>query len=293
MLLPQHNYLKPASVVVITGAASGIARSLAIALASASPRAERSTARIVIADLRLGPAEEVAHQLRELGTQAIAIECDITREAAVISLAKQTEESFGKVNLLFNVAGVNLISKLHETSSNDVEWLFSVNVFGMCHMVRHFVPLLKAAAAGSETAHIVNVSSGFGVAVPSMGPVAPSAYAGTKHAVVGLSDAMRKELAPDGIGVSVVCPGVVNTSAWNSKSFRQMRFGGPKQGTAESKERLNAWGQDPNETANLVLEGLCRGDFYILPLDNAGRRSMRTEVEERYTELRSALDSSS
>jgi NAD(P)-dependent dehydrogenase (short-subunit alcohol dehydrogenase family) len=279
-------------VAVITGGASGIARSLAIALASAAPNAERGATRIVIADLRLGPAEVVVQQLRELGAQAIAIECDITREAAVIDLAKQTEDSFGKVNLLFNVAGVNLINKLHETSSNDVEWLFSVNVFGMCHMVRHFVPLLKVAAAVSETAHIVNVSSGFGLAVPSMGPVSPSAYAGTKHAVVGLSDSMRKELAPDGIGVSVVCPGVVNTDAWNSKSFRQERFGGPQQGTEESKERLKAWGQDPKETAKLVLAGLCRRDFFILPLDDAGRISMLTEVEERYAALRSALDSS-
>ncbi len=279
-------------VAVITGGASGIARSLAIALASAAPSAERGATRIVIADLRLGPAEAVVQQLRGLGAQAIAIECDITREAAVIDLAKQTEESFGKVNLLFNVAGVNLINKLHETSSNDVEWLFSVNVFGMCHMVRHFVPLLKVAAAVPETAHIVNVSSGFGLAVPSMGPVSPSAYVGTKHAVVGLSDAMRKELAPDGIGVSVVCPGVVNTDAWNSKSFRQERFGGPQQGTEESKERLKAWGQDPKETAKLVLAGLCRRDFFILPLDDAGRISMLTEVEERYAALRSALDSS-
>jgi NAD(P)-dependent dehydrogenase (short-subunit alcohol dehydrogenase family) len=279
-------------VAVITGGASGIARSLAIALASAAPNAERGATRIVIADLRLGPAEVVVQQLRGLGAQAIAIECDITREAAVIDLAKQTEESFGKVNLLFNVAGVNLINKLHETSSNDVEWLFSVNVFGMCHMVRHFVPLLKVAAAVSETAHIVNVSSGFGLAVPSMGPVSPSAYAGTKHAVVGLSDSMRKELAPDGIGVSVVCPGVVNTDAWNSKSFRQERFGGPQQGTEESKERLKAWGQDPKETADLVLAGLRRRDFFILPLDDAGRISMLTEVEERYAALRSALDGS-
>ena len=279
-------------VAVITGGASGIARSLAIALASAAPNAERGATRIVIADLRLGPAEVVVQQLRGLGAQAIAIECDITREAAVIDLAKQTEESFGKVNLLFNVAGVNLINKLHETSSNDVEWLFSVNVFGMCHMIRHFVPLLKVAAAVPETAHIVNVSSGFGLAVPSMGPVSPSAYVGTKHAVVGLSDAMRKELAPDGIGVSVVCPGVVNTDAWNSKSFRQERFGGPQQGTEESKKRLKAWGQDPKETADLVLAGLRRRNFFILPLDDAGRISMLTEVEERYAALRSALDGS-
>ncbi|HJP05390.1 MAG: SDR family oxidoreductase [Gammaproteobacteria bacterium] len=278
-------------VSVITGGGSGIGRSVAMELAKATPSENRSSTRIVVSDIRFEAAQEVVTSLEKLGATAVAFECDVSNEEDVVKLANKTKSTFGKLNLLFNVAGVNLVRKLHETSSNDVEWLFSVNVFGMCHMVRHFVPLLKAAA-GSETAHIVNVSSGFGLAVPSMGPVQPSAYAGTKHAVVGLSDAMRKELAPDCIGLSVVCPGVVNTDAWNSMSFRQARFGGPKQGTAESKERLKAWGQDPKETANLVLAGLCRGDFFILPLDDAGRSSMRTEIEERYGALRSALEKS-
>lgn len=278
---------------MVTGAASGIARSLAIELASGTPLSERNTTSIVIVDQRRQPAEEVANEIRDLGAQAIAMECDISSEAKVIGLAKHINEVFGKVNLLFNVAGVNLISKLHETSASDVEWLFSVNVFGMCHMVRHFVPLLKAAAAGSEIAHIVNVSSGFGVAVPKIGPVAPSAYAGTKHAIVGLSDAMRKDLAPDGINVSVVCPGVVNTNAWNSTSFRQKRFGGPRPGTVISKERMSAWGQDPNRTAKLILAGLRRGDFYIFPLDDAGCKSMSAQIEDRYTEIRSTLERSS
>jgi hypothetical protein len=83
---------------------------------------------------------------------------------------------------------------------------------------------------------------------------------------------------------------VVNTAAWNSKSFRQEQFGGPQQGTEESRERLKAWGQDPKETANFVLAGLHRGDFFILPLNDAGRVSMRAEIEERYAALRSALD---
>ncbi len=278
---------------MVTGAASGIARSLAIELASASPLSERNTLSIVIVDQRRQPAEEVANVIRDLGAQAIAMECDISSEAKVIGLANHIEEVFGKINLLFNVAGVNLITRLHETSASDVEWLFSVNVFGMCHMVRHFVPLLKVAATESEIAHIVNVSSGFGVAVPKIGPVTPSAYAGTKHAIVGLSDAMRKDLAPDGINVSVVCPGVVNTNAWNSTSFRQKRFGGPRPGTSISKDRMSAWGQDPNMTAKLILAGLRRSDFYIFPLDDAGAKSMNAHIEERYTEIRSALKSSS
>ncbi len=216
-------------------------------------------------------------------------ECDISDEQQVIAVANKVEANIGKLNLLANVAGVTVIAKLHETSAQDVEWLFSVNVFGTCHMVRHFVPLLKAAADNGEFAHIINVSSGFGVAMPSMGPVQPSAYTGTKHALVGLSDAMRKELKPDGIGVSVVCPGLVNTSTWNSLSFRQQRFGGPQQGTQESKTRVETWGQDPKQTAQLILAAVERGDFYVLPLDKSGSSQMQTEIEARYAELKAAL----
>jgi len=274
---------------VITGGGSGIGRSLAFALAKASPTKDRRITRIVVADMRSEPAEQVVRELLDLGVQAKAVACDISDEAEVRSLAHETEAAFGQVDLLFNVAGVTLLGKLHETSAKDIEWLFSVNVFGVCHMVRFFMPLLKRAATAGA-AHIVNVSSGFGLAMPSMGPVQPSAYAGTKHALVGLSDAMRKELEADRIGVSVVCPGVVNTNAWNSMSFRQERFGGPREGSVASKERIEKWGQNPDETAQLILSGISRGDFFILPLSGEGQKSMRAEIEARYTELRGVLD---
>lgn len=261
-------------------------------LARQAASADSSDAHIVIADLRAELAEKVANQVRDLGVLSTAIGCDISDEEQVRGLARQVEQSLGRVNLLFNVAGVTVIKALHETSAADVEWLFSVNVFGLCHMVRHFMPLLQSAAQNNETARVVNVSSGFGVAVPSMGPVQPSAYSGTKHAVVGLSDAMRKELAPEGIGVSVVCPGLVSTETWNSMSFRQERFGGPVQGSDESRKRVETWGQDPDETARLILAGMARGDFFILPLNDSGRASMRTEVNDRHAQILAALDDS-
>jgi NAD(P)-dependent dehydrogenase (short-subunit alcohol dehydrogenase family) len=276
-------------VAVITGGASGIGRSLALELVEQTPSDQRGGMHIVIADMRMQPAADVAGQIEAKGAAAIAIECDISDEQQVINMAGEVQKTFGKLNLLCNVAGVNVIAPLHETSAQDVEWLFSVNVFGICHMVRHFVPLLQIAATAGEVANVINVASGFGVAVPSMGPVQPSAYTGTKHAVVGLSDAMRKELQPDGIAVSVVCPGLVNTDTWNSMSFRQARFGGPQEGSAESKQRVEAWGQDPQETAKLILAAVQRGDFYVLPLDEAGRSQMSAEIDARYAELRAAL----
>lgn len=271
------------SVAVVTGGASGIARSLAFALA-------REGANLVIADLQVGPAERVVAELRELGAEAIAVQCDISEASSVEALVAKTHTKFGGINLLCNVAGVTEVSKLHETALADIDWLFQVNVMGLCHTVHYFMPELQAAAERGEVAHIINASSGFGVAMPSMGATLPSAYAGTKHAIVGLSDAMRSELAEDGVGVSVFCPGLVNTQTWNSKSFRQDRFGGPVPGTADSKARVEAWGQDPDETARMIIDRVKRGDFYILPLDETARATMKTVIEERYAELLDAVN---
>ena len=269
-------------VAVVTGGASGIGRSLAFALA-------RQGAKLVIADLQLEPAQHVADELTALGAESIAVRCDISEVSDVEQLAGKTHEEFGGINLLCNIAGVTVVSKLHETTVEDFEWLFKVNVFGMFNTVRRFVPELQASAKRGEVAHIINASSGFGVAMPSMGPTLPSAYAGTKHAIVGFSDAMRAELADDGIGISVFCPGLVNTQTWNSKNFRQERFGGPVPGTPDSKARVEAWGQDPSETAAMIIDRVIRGDFYILPLDETARTTMDRAISERYEELLKAV----
>ena len=271
------------TVAVITGGASGIARSLAFALA-------REGANTVIADLQHQPAEQVATELGALGPDSIAIECDISQLTEVERLTRKTIEKFGRINLLCNIAGVTEVNRLHETAIPDIEWLMQVNVMGLCHTVHCFVPELQASAKRGEVAHIINASSGFGVAMPSMGPTLPSAYAGTKHAIVGLSDAMRAELAGDGIGVSVVCPGLVNTQTWNSKSFRQKRFGGPVPGKADSKARVEAYGQDPDDTARMIIDRVKLGDFYILPLEDTARATMKRAIKERYAELLEALN---
>jgi len=244
----------------------------------------------VIADLDEEAANRTADEIRATGDQAISIRCDITEPTDVERLAQQTIDTYGAANVLCNIAGVQVIAKLHETEWRDIEWLFSVNVFGLCHTVRCFVPHLQAAAGRGEIAHIINASSGFGVAVPPMGGFCPSAYAGTKHAVVGLSDALRGELANDRVSVSVVCPGVVNTQTWTSKSFRQERFGGPEQGTERARAAIESIGQDPDEVAELIFAGVCRGDFYILPLNEASVGAMKSAVDERYAELLSAFE---
>ncbi len=269
-------------VAVVTGGASGIGRSLALALG-------RAGAKIVIADMEERPAEVVVSEINSEGGEAIAARCDLSVRKQVEGLARTTIETYGGVNLLCNVAGVQVLSKLHETKWSDVEWIFSVNVFGLCHTVQFFMPHLLAAAERGERAHVINTASGFGLAVPPFGPVPPSAYTGSKHAVIGLSDAMRTDLKDTGVGVSVVCPGVVNTKTWESTSFRPERFGGPAPGSPQSKAVIEAVGQDPNETAAMILDGVNRGDFYILPYTEESATSMKQAIKARYEELMAVL----
>ena len=100
---------------------------------------------------------------------------------------------------------------------------------------------------------------------------------------------MRKELEPDGVSVSVVCPSLVNTQAWNSTSFRQERFGGPVPGTPESRSTVETWGQDPAETAAMIIARAKRGDFFILPHNEAAHKSMQAIIDQRYEEIAAAL----
>ena len=90
--------------------------------------------------------------------------------------------------------------------------------------------------------------------------------------------------------MSVVCPGVVNTQTWNSLSFRQERFGGPIPGTAKSKAAVENFGQDPDEVARLIITAVNAGDFFILPLTDWAQKSMGSEIDSRYRELKAALD---
>jgi NAD(P)-dependent dehydrogenase (short-subunit alcohol dehydrogenase family) len=269
-------------VVVVTGGASGIGRSLAHAFA-------RAGAKLIIADIKQVPVDTVVGDIKARGGEATAVCVDLSLRDDVARLAKITIERYGRINMLCNIAGVQALSKLHETKWADIEWIFSVNVFALCHTVHFFMPHLLAAAARGERAHVVNTASGFGLAVPPLGPTLPTAYTGSKHAVVGLSDAMRVDLKDTGVSVSVVCPGVVNTQTWTSTSFRPVRFGGPAPGSPQSKAVIEAVGQDPDETASMILEGLHCGDFYILPYTEESSASMKQAIAKRYEELMAAI----
>lgn len=184
---------------VVTGAGGDIGRSIALALA-------REGANIVVADIQSDRAQSVADEIRALGVRALAVECDIARLDSVQALAQSVMGEFGRIDLLCNNAGVTWrpYRFLDEASLEDFDYIYRVNVWGLLHSLKTFIPMLKAQPGEK---HIVNTGSLAGL-IPIAGH---SAYSSSKAAVISISEAIATELAPHGIGVTIFCPGIVPT----------------------------------------------------------------------------------
>jgi NAD(P)-dependent dehydrogenase (short-subunit alcohol dehydrogenase family) len=185
-------------VAVITGGASGIGRASALALA-------RRGADIVLADIHAQRLAQVADEVRELGRRALAVECDVARDAEVARLAERAETEMGPVGVVMNNAGVVLRGALEEISLDDWRWCLGINVFGVIYGVHAFLPRMVQRRRG----WIINTGSVAGL-IALTGEGAP--YIASKFAVVGLTEALALYCRPLGIGVSLVCPGGVKTN---------------------------------------------------------------------------------
>ncbi|MDB5547730.1 MAG: sadH [Tardiphaga sp.] len=182
---------------VITGAASGIGRAVAISLA-------KRGCNVALVDLNPAGLEETASQLFPYNIQATLHVADIGDAQAIAALPDAIMTRHGRVDWLVNNAGVALGGQFEDISSENFEWLFNINFWGVVRMTRAFLPMLRAAPA----ARIVNLSSIFGI----IAPPEQSAYVASKFAVRGFSQSLRHELANTKISVTVVHPGGVATS---------------------------------------------------------------------------------
>lgn len=186
-------------VAAITGAASGIGRALALALA-------RRGCHLALSDVNEAGLDETAAQAREAGVRVTTQRVDVADRAAIYAWADQVVREHGKVNLIFNNAGVALGATVEGMRDEDFHWLIDINFWGVVHGTRAFLPHLKAAGEG----HIVNLSSVFGLAgIPSQ-----SAYNAAKFAVRGFTESLRQELDILRCGVSgtSVHPGGIKTN---------------------------------------------------------------------------------
>jgi NAD(P)-dependent dehydrogenase (short-subunit alcohol dehydrogenase family) len=242
-------------VAVVTGAASGIGRALV-------DRFARAGMKLVLADVEETALAAAAGELAAAGAEVLAVPTDVSRAEDVDALARRTYEHFGAAHVLCNNAGVALAGLLWEHSLEDWRWLLGVNVWGVVHGVRSFVPrMLEAKTPG----HIVNTASVAGLtSAPGLG-----VYNVSKHAVVTLSETLAKDLAMVGapIKVSVLCPGFVNTRILDSARNRPAAFGAdrPRPNDMESVIRsLIAAGMPPAEVAQRVFGAIEDERFYVL-----------------------------
>jgi NAD(P)-dependent dehydrogenase (short-subunit alcohol dehydrogenase family) len=184
------------ATAVVTGGASGIGRALTEELV-------KRGGEVVLADLQIQLAEEVVAAVRAAGGKARARKLDVADFSAVERLLQETVERTGRLDYMFNNAGIGIIGPIRLHSIEDWKWIVDVNLWGVIHGVHAAYQIMLDQGFG----HIVNTAS-IGGLFPSPGS---SSYSTTKHAVVGLSKCLRIEAATVGIRVSVLCPGFVCT----------------------------------------------------------------------------------
>ena len=193
-------------LALVTGAASGIGRETALALA-------RAGADLALCDLNEAGLEETAAATRALGRQAVTRRVDVARADDVRAFAEQVHRAHEAVDILVNNAGVGLGGGTLDTSLEDWAWVLSINLWGVIHGCHFFIPPMVKRGRGG---HVVNVSSAAGFLAAAQ----LAAYSTTKFAVFGLSEALRDELHPYGIAVTTVCPGIINTPITTSARMR-------------------------------------------------------------------------
>lgn len=257
---------------VVTGAASGIGRAMADAFAAEGMR-------VVLADIEPAALEEAAAAVRARGSAALAVPTDVSQAEQVQALADRAAAEFERVDVVCNNAGVALSGPTWEHTLADWQWLLGVNLWGVVHGVRAFVPLmLKQGGEG----HIVNTGSVAGLTSnPFM-----SIYNVSKHAVVTLSETLQKELTLLGtqVRVSVLCPGFVNTRILEAERNRPAALRNAdateRHPTFEEMARAAlAAGLPPAEVAAQVVDAVKTGRFYILTHPEFGPR-VRERMED-------------
>lgn len=237
---------------VVTGAGGGIGEGIAHAAAEKGMK-------VVVADIREAEAQRVAAAINAkasgaTGPQAIAVQVDVSDLASVEAMATAAEAAFGEVDLLCNNAGVWVGALMQDADMADWDYLIKVNYYGVIHGVKAFLPKMLARKSG----HIVNTSSMGGLlAGPPEG-----LYCTTKFAIMGLSEALLMEVAAEGVGVSVLCPGLVDTGLIANLANRPEAMNGTAEHSVEAPD--TASGISPIDVGQRVIDAVRENQFYII-----------------------------
>jgi NAD(P)-dependent dehydrogenase (short-subunit alcohol dehydrogenase family) len=266
----------------VTGGASGIGLGMAKVFAWAGMN-------VVAADIR---EDHIAAAHDTIAAEGLServrfIRLDVTDREAFAAAAEEAEAMFGAIHVLCNNAGIGLLKPISKASEADWDWAIDVNLNSMFNGVKAVLPRIRAHGEGG---HIVNTASMGGVLQYSQAGV----YITTKFAVVGFSEALRAELAPEGIGVSAFCPGGVRTNIRDYEAARPDRYAaeaatpvGPPPGfrfSDEDRAKLASLTATPEEAGERVLQGIRDNALYIFTAPE-----FRAGVEQRFAAIRRAL----
>ena len=245
-------------VAFITGGASGMGLAMARSFAEAGMK-------VVIADIEEPALTEVDSEFSATNREFMTLKVDVTDRAAMEQAAQATIDRFGKVHMIVNNAGVGLFGKLDDMSHSDWDWVLGVNLQGVVNGLQAFLHRIKEHGEGG---HVVNTASMAGhLSVPGLG-----VYNASKFAVVSISETLARDLAGSGIGVSVLCPGLVNTNIFDAERNRpddlqaesdgvelSSMFGGG----SRDEQMARAGAMDPAIVGDMVLHAVRTNELYI------------------------------
>ncbi len=262
-------------VAAVTGAASGLGRAMALAFAGEGMHA-------ALADVDEPGLKSTLDEVQSRGVRAFAMRVDVSRYQEVESFCSKAIAQFGATHVVCNNAGVSPLGAVWENTLADWQWILGVNLWGVIHGVRAFVPRLLAQGEG----HVVNTASVAGlISPPGMG-----AYNVTKHAVVALSESLHHDLRSRGslVGVSVLCPAYVPTGIADSERNRPRELLNPGKSPSKEEAMLKkavASGKlSADDVARAVVAAVKEERFYVLThprIKGAIRARMEDILDER------------
>ena len=233
-----------------------------------------------MADIQKGAVEQAAHGLSGTNKRVMPVRIDVTQEQSVLDALAEAGRNFGELHIVCNNAGVPMHgTRMVDVPPADWEFVMGVNIWGIIHGIRHFVP---AIIRHGEEGHIVNNASVAGFQNRRGTNQGPSSM--SKYAALSLSEALEQELEGTNVGVSVLCPGPVNTNIARGVRNRPDHMGGPQihaNDEAVLAERLATTGLDPKKVGERVVDAIRTKTFYAfvsaVPADVIKARHRRIE----------------
>ena len=257
-------------VAVVTGAGSGIGRAIA-------RRCAANGMTVVIADVDQAALVLLAGEMAANGATTLAVPTDVSKLADVEALAQKALTAYGSIDILFSNARVQTYNNSWEASIEEWQWVLGVNVWGVIHCIKTFVPIMNAQGFGT----IVNTASMGGLTSGSLG-----VYRASKHAVVALTEALHHELRQRNAPIRVVafCPDVIATRIVDSERNRPDMVPDltPESAAAQTRDRIRgaiSKGATPETAADALFAGLQTDDFYIYT-DPAAVERVRMRIDD-------------